>query len=1218
MRFYLIGIAIHADFFKKRCDKGRKLVRIVFSPLADAGVHSSDRDIKRKKSVRGIAMPELIYCTDTVARRKRLCDLCARVSDIYENVYIVVPEQQVLETEEMIFSREVPENIEVTSFKRLSNNIFRKFGGLCYNYIGSGAKQVVMWRALMSCIPSLRIYSDISLEDMSAVKLILSAVEEMKMCGVSPGILEKTSYGIADEKLSDKLSDVSLIYSAYESIMSGRHDDAADDLARACGILEENDFFLGSYVIFDSFDGFTQAEYAIIEKVFLQAADSAVFLSFDISDRRKMFDGPRRTDRTLRRLCAGVGKGVNQVFDTEKNAVKDKMIAEFSRHFHDGSDYRAASSDSWDDGIKAVVCPTPEHEARFVACDIARRVQSGARYRDFAVIMRSTDKYRGIIDAFLDDCRIPFFISSRKDLSSAAEIRMICSALAVCAYNFRYEDVVSYMRSGLSGLSSDECDILEEYASLWRISGSRWHDEYGWQMNPKGFSADFDEETIERLALLNELKERLTAPLCALSDSFGPAATVRSISAALFSFFNEINLSEKLSARREYDKSLFGPEEAGLGGQIYDCVIDVLDQLVLTAGDVRVNASEYSRLFMAVISESDVGRLPSRIDEVTVGSADLIRKSHIKHVYIMGLNEGEFPAPVKENGFFDDDEKRALSELGITTSAFGEQQQYDEELYFFRAVCSASDSVCLTSCEKDMNSSKLCPSPFFSDTVNFLPTERALRYDDIPKRDLLYAVSDIIEYAVRNNDNDLLYRVSACSDSPLDSRIENIPGDICDKIYGEKMVLTQSRMEKYVMCSFAYHCAYGMKLRSTSDGRFEGSDVGNYIHKVLENFFAVSGGRLRQMSDEEAYILLDRVTDEYMSSIGAKGLGKRFQVLARRLKRSARLLLKNLLSEFRSSDFTPRFFEFPIDMSGEGGARAQRIPLPDGGEVFLVGKIDRVDTYEKDGNVYIRVVDYKTGSKTFSMNDVKLGLNLQMLIYLFALCSEENSVLREKTACKEQLIPAGAVYISSISSVKESEQRPANAEEAEEYAQSVISRSGILLADPDILLAMDKDASGKYVTIKGGKDGGVKSASAALLLEDIEEMGRLAAQVRDIVAGIAVEMKKGRADARPLRDSSHNACEYCPYKPVCRIKDSKESEPSKESELSKEFELSKESDSAFYSTHGSRLSSGDRHESAVNCSDDCRKMTSDRSVTVDRCEQDVKSENYCVKGDSNG
>lgn len=1081
-------------------------------------------------------MLTLYYGLCAESRRALLLDRIKERLLQKKRVIWFVPEQQVLETEGVLAGLEGSRFGEVTSFGRMANTVFRSFGGLRYHTIGKGAKQLVMWRALNEVSTSLKEYGGISLDDMATVRLLHDTVEELRLYLVTPDRLDAVAESLDEGKFKRKLSDISLIYAAYIALLRESAGDASDDLVRAVSRCEGQGFFQGATVFFSGFDGFTPNELLLLDVLLREAEEVGVSLAFRRDEYRPFFAKLADTDRRLHALADRYGVSVREAYgDGEDAASYD--IAYFRANYgkRRPNAYEPSRAERGR-GIRAIACPGAYEEASFVAADIKRRVMAGARYRDFAVVARESDKYLGILDAALEGAGIPYFISERRDVTAMSTSRMLLSALDIHARFWRREDVVAFMRSGLSPLTPEECDAVEEYAEIWRIQGKRWYDPYGWQMNPFGFSAPYDEVAEERLRYLNELRERLVTPLVKLFAVFEELSTVRAISTALVYFLQEMRIADKASARASTAfASLggFGTLEDHL--LLYDSLMNAFDELCEAVGDFKVNSHEYAALLRVLLREADMGALPSRIDEVTVGSASLLRKEGIKHVYLIGLCEGEFPKAITDAGCFDNDEKEVLSQSGVEISPTLLRRAEDERLYFYRAMISAQESVTVSYAYGDLSGKEAFPSSAYLDILSLLGDIEE-RYDALDEDALLYGTNEILEYALRQGyDAD---RLSALLGSQfalttaLDAQSDALPPRVTDALYGDKIRLSQSKTDSFAGCPFAYHCKYTLKLSEGVSGQFDSLDIGSFIHEILEAFFSRHKDRVKAMSDDEARAALSEILNEFSSRFLRDNKSKRFEGLMRRLKRTTELLVFNLLGELRQSEFIPVLFEEPI-------AYAEELSLEDGlsqrTSVTVTGVVDRVDLFRVGDDGYLRVIDYKTGNKHFSMAEVELGFQLQLLVYLFAL-TEKGGLSAKKLDCKGELLPAGAMYFSLGAKAISCAKMPDDERVSREMIEKEIKRSGIFLNMPDVLEAMEEGLKGYYIPITRAKSGDATKGRSTSELASLEEMGALATRVSDILKSIARAIRTGDAAARPRSaEKSKSPCRYCKMKPICRV-----------------------------------------------------------------------------------
>lgn len=188
--------------------------------------------------------------------------------------------------------------------------------------------------------------------------------------------------------------------------------------------------------------------------------------------------------------------------------------------------------------------------------------------------------------------------------------------------------------------------------------------------------------------------------------------------------------------------------------------------------------------------------------------------------------------------------------------------------------------------------------------------------------------------------------------------------------------------------------------------------------------------------------------------------------------------------------------------------------------------------WREDGRVYLRVVDYKTGSKEFDRADIDIGFNLQLLLYLFTLCRSHSPALRARLglAADTALLPAGMLYCTALSP-DFSADASATAEEILARADKQLSRKGIVLDDEDVLRAMDSELAGKYIPCRQLKKGGMSSPESRATAEEFDQ---LYAQLGQTIRRVAGELHDGSAHARPRKHNKEYPCKTCPVKPICR------------------------------------------------------------------------------------
>ena len=1060
-----------------------------------------------------------------------------------KRVILLVPEQAAVRAEAQLCreaqTRRIRQDrLEILNFRRLCNRIFREYGGISYHSISSGAKAMLLWEALFTSAPHLKQLGR-ELEDARHfIPTLRAAVEECKAYGVLPRTLGDIAAEAAEEqpRLADKLYDLSLLYAVYDELLHQRWEDPSEDLTRAAELLSRSPFFEDTSLYLDAFKGFTPEQYRVLSYAFRQADDVTVTLTLRDSSESLAFGSLWEEYKKLRSLCVDATPEVLTLDQTHR--FSNAVLSALEEHLWQIGEAPADPAPT--EAVRTVYPTNAYEEAEFVAADMMKRLRDGARYSDFAVIARDIHSYDGILDSIFAKYHLPQRISRHQELSEVPLFKLVLSAFHIRASDWALPDVIGYLKTGLLPLSADEGNALETYADRWNLHSRQWTADEDWYMNPDGYTDTLTEEGRALLTLVNRLRREIVFPLRKLHESLDGSKTIKEICQAVLAFLEELSVPDRLAADGRDDDV-----------RLWNCFCDALDTMVDTLPDRTADAKQFLTLFSLVVAESSIGTLPAASDEIVVGSAGQIRAEGVKHTYLLGVNESVFPASGNAGGFFSDDEKALLEGYGVNLSPAADRRAEEELYIFYTAATTASDSLTLLCPRASLDGEELHPSVAAERVRVLFPNHKQIDPATLSGEERLQHKEAAFEYAFLLNDDcgealrryyraDPSYAAFFAADrQPLVVDKEALSEASAEALFRGDLSLTQSRLDRYVLCPFSYHCTYLLKLKESKRAEFRPSDIGNLVHRILEKFFAsvLIDGRIPAMPDEEVRKRVDELLDEYLFAIfgqGSKEISSRSKQLFLRLRRTVLLLLKNLLEEFSQSEFVPTFFELPIQTGDAPNTVSPlAIPLPDGTHAYIYGIADRVDICRQGEDVYVRVVDYKTGHKTFSMADITLGLNLQMLLYLFSIWRDEGGKFRRAVGCHGKILPAGVLYFEANPGTVSA---PAAATEAQIYeiASDQLGRNGLLLNDEEILRLMEKKLSGRYLPVTLSKSGALSVRGSSLTLASLEEMGQLMTAITDTVSKIATEIKSGNADCTPLRTPKHDACRYCPHKSVCR------------------------------------------------------------------------------------
>ncbi|MBQ4071177.1 MAG: PD-(D/E)XK nuclease family protein [Clostridia bacterium] len=1067
-----------------------------------------------------------------------------------KRTYLIVPEQQTLSSEgelAAILPSSYPLYFEVTNFTRLANSTFRALGGIGAEVCDRAKKSLIMWRAVTELSPTLTMTAGSREVGVGVVERALEAVAVIERAGISAQELAAASAIVPKEegRLIAKLDDLAAIYSLYKRMLHEKYSDNADDMRALIELTRSNpDFFRDAVFYIEGFTSFTEGQYAFLS-VLSGLCEVVVSLVLPKENEDAFeYTEPRRTMKRL--LSDARRSGAEEKLIRISGASAPEYIVECVNQLWRTNPRFDNNTLHYNNEIEIFECPTPFDECDFIAADIRRRVKAGARYRDFAVIARRSEKYVGIIDASLDKYHIPYFISKPILAEGAEAVKLIYAAIEAIRQGYSTESVIAYAKHTPSSLGRDECDELECYVRLWGISGRGFSSDEVWNMNPDGYTVRHASDMGARLKRLNGTRRRLLAPLLKLEEALGRAGTVEEYATALYAFMGEVRLREGIYKRRDELYLLGEGELAAQYEPIWDIIVEALDTLVSVAGGVQTSTDGFFAQLKVVLSCTDIGRLPTFYDTVSIGSADMIRLFDKKHVYIIGLNRAEFPEAISDRSYFTERDKRTLASLDLALKPDADVRSSKELYILLRAIAYAGQSVSLLYTKKTAGLGEVKPSEVIEKITSMTDGKVKIKrpsFDDALA--LLYTPEGALDalglvkeegdrLAIRRalEKTGLGERVSML-DSTIDAGDMHLSEESRRALAAATLSLSQSKIDTFNNCPLLYFLKYGLCLKPEERAELDTRNVGTFIHAILESFFGeVAEGKadLDTITREEMTEMVRRGADGFLEKVndGKTARTERERVLSDRLCRAAMPVVENLCEEFRGSKYIPRYFELEL---GDGENQPEPLVFRDeNGECVTVrGTIDRVDTYRTDDELFVRAVDYKTGAKNFSPDDFKEGKNLQLFLYLKAVVeSKKASFLADLGAHPDKApVPSGIIYLKcEVGNITVS---TPDATEIDKAITSSQKRKGMILNEDEVISATGIKFSPVRITKKGVPHG--SDADRAYSRVQWDEYNET---VSAAVCRVASEIKGGNVTPTPKKKDG--GCEWCQFKPICRKK----------------------------------------------------------------------------------
>ncbi|MBR6503244.1 MAG: PD-(D/E)XK nuclease family protein [Clostridia bacterium] len=1028
-----------------------------------------------------------------------------------ENPVLLVPEQFSFESEKNILDvvgDTAAQKVSVISFTRLCDEIERIAGGVCGESITNADRIILMGKAIKSCQNELVRFKKYA-NSRSFASLMIDTIGEFKMNFVTVDDLRDAAVGIKSEPLKQKLLDTALIYENYDAIIAEKFIDSTDRLTKLYYALEQHRYFDGKTVFIDSFKGFSGQQYKIIERIMAQAKDVTVTLTDNTQDKRDfaLFSNVKKLKSKVSAIARSFGVGVlEDVVLDHKNYSSPELSAL--------EDFMATGKTDFDgESPNITICSAENvyNETDFVARNIRRIVrEEGARYSDFVIIARDIAPYEDALEIACKKNNISCFIDKRISLMTLPVATTVLAAANV-AKNFSTENILRFYKSGIDVLSVDEISSLENYAYIWNIDGATWQKD--WTMDPEGFNAkgELTEQKVRQLEYLNKLRQKAINPLIKLKNDF--KNTAPDMARALVRLLDETNASKRF-------KNLYKQFESGYGDAIkqsWDAVMRILNSLAVCFGSEEISKLEFCDALKTALSLETVGIVPQMIDEAIFGAADRIRPSRPKYAFIMGANQGVFPRLPQTKGLFANDERKMLIEQNINIPDTVCSMAIEEESLLYSNVCCATDKVFISYANK-IGTTACEPSSFVLDIKNKFkckvciePSE--LSSDNLPEsyEDAFARLCDVTPY----NKSDAQTLLSTLDNKDYTDRIDSvmhsikrtdfsISGDTARKLFGDKLYMSPSRFDTFSRCRFMYFCRYGLGIESLQAASFDTLQRGTIVHHVLQRIVEDYGKTISEFDEDKIVELIDKYTNEYLNMVvGYCDIETPYlKYLVTTIKRLLKYVVQRLALEFAQSDFEPVKCELGIGY--EGGIPAISIPIDDEVSLELIGKVDRVDTW----NGYVRIIDYKTGSREFQLPDILVGQNMQMLIYLYAIANSEE--FGGNTA--------GILYMIAKRDKRNNKKNR--------------RMNGLLAANLDLITAMEPQNKGEFVPNLDEDN----PSSSFIAEEDFDKIFKF---IENKLKQTGHAIYSGNIAAAPVDGLDSGACKYCEFKNVCRIGDEK-------------------------------------------------------------------------------
>lgn len=1047
-----------------------------------------------------------------------------------ENFIVLVPEQFTMQTQKdlvRMHPRHGIMNIDVLSFARLAYRVFEETGVKKIPVLDDEGKNLILRKIAGNYEDKLTVLKG-NIKKLGYISEVKSVISEFTQYDIGEEELDDMIDSLDEEsRLYYKLKDIRLLYDGFQDYLRERYitkEELLDVLSRE---VRESELLKNSTVVLDGFTGFTPVQNRLVLE--LMKYCKGVWITVIMDEREnpysyrhpyQLFGLSKQMVTTLISLAReehiALEEPVCLYGYPVKRFEKNKELAFLERNIFR---YGAGTYEKEVKNLGIHVARNPGEESMAVAEEIRKLVRKERyRYREIGVIVSDMNVYGDYLEQAFETYGIPVFMDHKRSILLNSFVEYLRSLLNMAEKNFSYESVFRFLRTNLAGFSYEEVDELENYVIGLGIRGYK-----GWQNRWIRRMKGMEEEELERLNHYRvQMVEKVDNLMFVLKQK---RKTVKDITLAVYEFMVQENIQERLKKTEEEFQEAGELALAKEYSQIYRIIIELFDKFVALLGEEPVGLSEYCKLLDAGLEEARVGVIPPSVDQVVAGDMQRTRLKDIRALFFVGANDCFLPGALLRTGLLSERDREKFRQADHALSAGGKEKAYVQKFYLYMNLTKPSEKLKVYYSKVSADGKALRPSYLIQELLRLYPDVKVRDEDEkelvqkelTEKTGVKYLIRGLQEknldvtwqelYTWYQKDPKWKEKVDELLTAWYYRRPEDpLSESVAKQLYGENFEGSITRMERYASCACAHFLAYGLRLKERPVYEFKAVDLGNVCHSALELFSkkASEAGGWTILTEEQRKELIDECVEAAITDYGNSVLysSARNEQLIVRMKQMLERTVWALTNQLKAGDFVPEAYELR----------------------FFGGKIDRVDVCETEEQVYVKVMDYKTGSKAFDIVALYHGLQLQLMIYMDAAIE-----FQKKRHPEKEVVPAGVFYYRIQDPIVD---KTKDKEEAEQAVLKQLKPDGIIPLKAEILKHLDRDTTGESmaVPVKYNKNGSVSGYSKVVAGEDFQAM---MVHARKKMKDARTKILNGDVGALPYKRGQESGCDYCPYRQVC-------------------------------------------------------------------------------------
>ncbi|MBO6129526.1 MAG: exodeoxyribonuclease V subunit gamma [Pseudobutyrivibrio sp.] len=1085
-----------------------------------------------------------------------------------KNFLIIVPEQYTMSTQRALVSMHPNKcimNIDVLSFNRLAYRVFEELGAGVNAVLDDTGKSLVIRKLVNTHLEELKTLRN-NITKVSYIVQVKSLISEMTQYNITTEKLqEMISSNAMSESFRRKAADLLVIYQAFLDFIDGRYVTTESILSKLNEYLDDSELVQNSTIVLDGFTGFTPIQYQLVEHMLEICDEVAVTITADENmpilsklPEDALFEMSSEFATKLVQLAKKKNVTINPVLNvsSEKgwlsnNAVLSHLEKNIFRDKVDQLDDAIAN-----ESIELTSLRTMRDELRYVAIQINHLIREGLHYKDIAVVAPNLESYRYLVSEIWNEYNIPFFIDAKTEILFHPMSEAIAGVFDIFDRDFRREDVFRFLRSGLTDLSIEDIDYLENYLISTGIRGKKKY-FHPFAIRSNQFSKDED------LLRANSIREKFIGPFIEFDKQVnGKEITVRTIAVALYNFIVSFDFENKIKQRGQIYQDNNDAVRAKEYSQIYSVIMDILDKLVGILGEEYMSLGDFHDIYEAGLSAASIGVIPPANDSVIFGDIERTRLSNIKVLFCVGASDDAIPKKVENGGILSQLEREQLLELGFELAPSDRQKSFRQRFYLYLMLTKPNKKLYITMPRVDVEGKGTNPSYLVDVLKGLFPKLSFTELQEFPAVDRLLSKRSAVVYLTELLNNATLFGLEQLSEAKrtdfenlLSWAKEYAPEELELILKGnfyvhekegfsEKIMLavneainsdetisgSVSKFELYNECSYKYFLTYVLNLKEREEFELSSIDMGNFYHEAIERYsqsLKADNKTFRDVSPEEREHYIEVAISQTFESMAKVATLEDYtqRYIVEGMKATLRRVVEVITTQVSRGQFEPELFEEEI---------TTQIYSNEDDEILanLKGKVDRIDLTQADDKA-VRIIDYKSSGHKLDLAECYYGLSMQLPIYMGIVLEK----LKEKYP-NSTLHPSAMLYYKMANDFLKISP---GASHTEEERLKLSRMDGLLSDDP-----LDLAANDSTVGIEEGQTG-----ESSIVPYGVKKNGELSSRSNTIgqgdmktvidyafasAADTAKNIIAGEFDPAPARLGKQiDPCLYCGYKSVCHF-----------------------------------------------------------------------------------